>query len=100
MRIHAIQTGMVMIKTSQREGHGKGAGRVLNILADHNWTPYLPIYAWAIEHPEGVIVVDTGETARTTAPGYFPWWHPYYRLAVRTLVRPEEEIGPQLQRSG
>jgi hypothetical protein len=29
-----------------------------------SWTEPLPIYAFAIEHPEGVIVVDTGETAR------------------------------------
>ena len=63
---------------------------------DKEWTAPLPIYAWLLEHPEGLIVVDTGETARTKMPGYFPWWHPYYRFGVRLRVRPEEEIGPQL----
>ena len=24
------------------------------------WADWMPVYAWAIEHPEGVIVVDTG----------------------------------------
>jgi hypothetical protein len=43
----------------------------------------VPILAWVIEHPEGIIVVDTGETARTAEPGYLPSWHPYYRFAVR-----------------
>ncbi len=50
--------------------------------------------------PEGLIVVDSGETARSSQPGYFPPWHPYYRLAVRTAVQPEEEIGPQMKRLG
>jgi glyoxylase-like metal-dependent hydrolase (beta-lactamase superfamily II) len=60
----------------------------------------LPIYAFVIEHPEGLIVVDTGETARVAEPGYFPWWHPYFRFAVREWVQPEEEIGPQMRALG
>jgi N-acyl homoserine lactone hydrolase len=100
MRIHAIQTGTVAIKERQRQGVGHGFRRRLNTLLDKTWTEPLPIYAWVIEHPEGIIVVDTGETARVTEPGYFPWWHPYYRLGLRAWVRPEEEIGPQLQTLG
>ncbi|MGB0097936.1 MAG: N-acyl homoserine lactonase family protein, partial [Solirubrobacteraceae bacterium] len=64
------------------------------------WTEPLPIYAFAIEHPEGVIVVDIGETARVSEPGYFPRWQPFFRFAVRELVRPEQEIGPQLKQLG
>ena len=96
MHIHAIQTGTVAIKQRQVRGTGQGIQRRLNTLLDHAWTDPLPIYVWVIEHPEGIIVVDTGETARATEPGYLPWWHPYYRLGVREWVRPEEEIGPQL----
>jgi glyoxylase-like metal-dependent hydrolase (beta-lactamase superfamily II) len=33
----------------------------LSIVTDRNWTPWLPTYAWVIEHPEGVIIVDTGQ---------------------------------------
>jgi N-acyl homoserine lactone hydrolase len=100
LRVHAIQTGTVAIKESQRQGHGKGLGRMVNTLTDSHWTEPLPIYAWVIEHPEGVIVVDTGDTARTAEPGYFPSWHPYYRLNVRMSVLPDEEIGPQLRKLG
>ncbi len=101
MRIHALQTGTVAVKEAQRSGsHGSGPIRLLNTLADRRWTEPLPIYAWAIEHPEGVIVVDTGDTARTAVSGYFPWWHPYYRLGVKLYVQPEEEIGPQLRQIG
>jgi N-acyl homoserine lactone hydrolase len=100
MRIHAIQTGTVAIKTRQLSGRGRGTLRPIITLLDTTWTEPVPIYAWVIEHPEGLIVVDTGETARVAEPGYFPWWQPYFKLGVREWVRPEEEIGPQLRALG
>lgn len=97
-KIHLIQTGSVKIKTSQRRREdGGGLGK---ILLGQTWTEWLPINAWVIEHAEGTIVVDTGETARTSESGYFPRWQPYFRLAVRMNVSPEEEIGPQMRASG
>ena len=99
MRIHVIQTGTVAIKSVQQKGKESG-NPILNMLLDPNWTEPLPIYAFLIEHPEGLIVVDTGETARTSQPGYFPWWHPYYRFGVKEWVQPEEEIGPQMRAMG
>ncbi len=62
MKIHAIQTGVVRVRARQREGVGTGTRRRLNTMLDREWTDWLPIYAFAIEHPDGVIVVDTGET--------------------------------------
>ena len=100
MRIHAIQTGTVAIKNRQRQGVGHGLQRTINTLFDRTWTEPLPIYSWVIEHPQGIIVIDTGETARVAEPGYFPWWHPYYKVGVREWVRPEEEVGPQLRALG
>src|SRR5215470_627946 len=100
MNIHAISTGTVAIKTRQRVGKGHGTARLLNVLFDPNWTDFLPIYVWVIEHPEGLILVDTGETARTAEPGYFPRWHPLFRFASRMNVHPEDEIGPQMKRMG
>jgi N-acyl homoserine lactone hydrolase len=100
MKIHAIQTGTVQIKKNQVIGKGAGGMRLANILFGREWTEPVPIYAWVIEHEEGVIVVDTGDTSRTTEPGYFPRWQPYYSLAVRFDIKPEEEIGPQLKQMG
>ena len=99
MKIHAIQTGTVAVTTAWREGVGQGKRRLLNTIRDREWTEPLPIYAFAIEHPEGVIVVDTGETAGASQPRYFPRWHPGVR-AFREWVEPEQEIGPQLERLG
>ena len=100
MQIHAIQTGIVQIKKAQQRGWGRGLMRQLNVLTGKEWTDPLPIYAWVIEHAEGVIIVDTGDTAKTMTPGYFPRWHPYYRGDVRFNIRPEQEIGPQLDMPG
>lgn len=100
IRIQAIQTGRVRVRTRQVEGSGSGTTRLMSTMLDRNWSPWLPIHAWLIEHPEGLIVVDTGETARTAEPGYFPWWHPYYRLGVDFDVAPDQEIGPQLRSRG
>jgi hypothetical protein len=83
LQIHLLQTGLVRIKSAQRRRRLGGLARVI---LDRTWTEWLPIYAWAIEHPEGAIVVDTGETARTSEPDYFPQWHPYYRLRPGPLL--------------
>ncbi|HEU5064277.1 MAG TPA: N-acyl homoserine lactonase family protein [Gaiellaceae bacterium] len=99
MKIHAVQTGTVAVTRAWREGVGHGKRRLVNTIRDREWTEPLPIYAFAIEHPEGVIVVDTGETARASQPRYFPRWHPGVR-AFREWVEPEQEIGPQLERLG
>jgi len=99
MKIHAIQTGTVAVTSAWREGVGQGRRRLLHTIIDSEWTEPLPIYAYAIEHPEGVIVIDTGENARASKPGYFPRWHPGTR-AFREQVEPSEEIGPQLERLG
>ncbi|HEX8742539.1 MAG TPA: N-acyl homoserine lactonase family protein [Thermoleophilaceae bacterium] len=100
MHVHAISTGAVRVTTRQRRGSGSGALRPLLTLTDRHYTEPLPIWTWAIEHPEGVIVVDTGETARVMEPGWFPRWHPYFRTAVKFDIRPEQEVGPQLRERG
>lgn len=100
MKVHAIQTGTVRVKPSQRIGRGRGPMRPLHVLTEPDWTEPLPIFAWAIETDEGVVVVDTGETSKTREPGYFPRWHPYFQLSVRVDVLPEQEIGPQLREIG
>lgn len=100
LRIHAIQTGRVGIKSKQMRGEGHGIIRLFNTLADNVWEPLIPIYAWVIEHPEGIIVVDTGETTRTAQTGYFPRWHPFFMRGTKMYVSPEDEIGVQLLNLG
>jgi len=98
MKVHAIQTGQVRIKTAQVEGRGHGLSRRLAIFTDAIWTDWLPTYAWAIETAEGVIVVDTGQGAHLLESGKS--LHPYVRWEVAFRIEPEQEIGPQLRALG
>ncbi len=97
MRVHAIQTGRVKVKRAQIEGCGHGLARRAGPLLDTHWSDWLPTYAWAIEHGEGVIVVDTGQATHLKS---LPAWHPYFRLAVKFEIEPEQEVGPQLRALG
>jgi glyoxylase-like metal-dependent hydrolase (beta-lactamase superfamily II) len=98
MTIHAIQTGSVRIKRSQVRGSGHGMRRRLRVLTDPEWTDWIPTYAWLIDHPEGIIVVDTGQGRHLLDSVHS--LHPYLRWAVRFRIERDEEIGPQLRALG
>lgn len=97
MQIHALRTGSVQIKRAQQLGVGHGLARRVRPFLDPTWTDWLPTYAWAIEHAEGVIVVDTGSAS---GDAHLRSWHPYHRFDVRFRVETHEELGPQLRALG
>jgi glyoxylase-like metal-dependent hydrolase (beta-lactamase superfamily II) len=68
------------------------------VFTDPHWTDWLPTYVWAIEHPEGVIVVDTGQG--THVLDNVKSLHPYLRWEVEFRIECEQEIGPQLRTLG
>src|SRR4051794_41558985 len=100
MRIHSFSTGHVRVRPNQVRGRGTGPLRLANVLRDHDWTPPLPIHAWAIEHPEGVILVDTGEVHEASDPRYYPAAHPYYRRGPRGRPRGRDARCHPLPRGG
>ena len=61
IRIHALATGSVRVKKTHRQPSALGMAA---ILFDPRWTNALPVHCWLIEHPEGLILIDTGESAR------------------------------------
>jgi N-acyl homoserine lactone hydrolase len=98
MKIHAVQTGWVRIKSAQVVGRGQGLRRQLAIFGDHEWTDWLPTFVWVIDHPEGVIVIDTGQGVHLLASSKS--LHPYVRFEVAFRIDREEEIGPRLRALG
>lgn len=98
MKIHAIQTGSVRIKTAQVVGRGHGLRRQLAMFADRSWTDWLPTFAWVIDHAEGIIVVDTGQGAHLVDSAKS--LHPYIRWETAFRIDREEEIGPRLKALG
>jgi N-acyl homoserine lactone hydrolase len=59
--LHGLCTGAVAVKSNFRTKNGLGELAKINILLDKHYTDYLPIWAWVLEHPDGLIVIDTGE---------------------------------------
>lgn len=103
LRIHHIQTGFVAVKRVHRSYDGPDGQGILAIATARQWTEWLPITAWVIEHPQGVIVVDTGEVAQANDPTYYacdPSSAVFYTSFLRFSVTPEEEITPQLANLG
>jgi len=103
IRLHMFQTGWVAVKRSHRAFDGPAGLRLPAIMADRRWTEWMPITAFAIEHPDGLYVVDTGETSDIVRPDYAACdtiTGLFYRRNLRFIVDRQDEIGLQMQRVG
>jgi N-acyl homoserine lactone hydrolase len=93
VKIQTLTTGTVAIKHSQLEPrHPIFPMQILRLLRDPNWTEPLPINTFLIEHPEGPILVDTGDVGGTFAG--------LTKRFAKKFVQPNEEIGAQLKAQG
>jgi N-acyl homoserine lactone hydrolase len=59
----------------------------------------VPVAAFLVVHPAALCLFDTGQTARAAHPGWFPWWHPFFRLS-RFELGPADELPAQLRERG
>ena len=105
LRVHGLQTGWISIKQNHYRLSVPEALRLVSIAADLNWTRPLPMLSWVIEHPEGLIVIDTGERAGANdLATYVACADPLNRAIIaqnfRVNVLPEMELGPQLAKLG
>lgn len=101
MKVHAITTGTVRITLSWQHGHGAYLPRLVRSLTDPRLTDPLPIWCYLIEHPEGLILIDTGIPANANDPVWFP---PFMLLVQRAatfqIEGAEQEIAPQMRALG
>ncbi len=95
IKVHGIRTGTVQVKKSHREP----SQGMLQIMVDLRWAKPMPIYAWLIEHPEGNILIDTGENVQVKEDWYFDC-DPTVGFANKKILKfeieREMEIGRQL----
>ena len=61
MKVHAVQTGLISVKENFLNQKGEGFMSKLNIVLGNTYADFMPIWVWVIEHPEGIIVIDTGD---------------------------------------
>src|SRR5919198_6351501 len=91
MRVYCFSTGAVRQKTGER-----GVRRYLV----EDWADEtLPVNVFVVDHPQGLCLFDTGQSARAAEPRYFPWWGPFFRLS-RFELDAAEEAAPQVERLG
>ena len=103
LKLHMIQTGWVAVKREHRAFAGPTSLRLPAIMASQTWTEWMPITAFVIEHPDGAIVVDTGETAQVADPDYTACdavTGMFYRRNLQFSLAPSEEIGLQMTSLG
>ncbi|NBB73798.1 MAG: MBL fold metallo-hydrolase [Bacteroidetes bacterium] len=100
MTIHAIETGKVKVTKHWRIGRGTGVKRLTSTLFGSEFTEWLPIYVWVIEHPEGLTVIDTGIPADANKRIWFPPFMPLVQRAAKFKMTPEQEVGSQLRQLG
>jgi glyoxylase-like metal-dependent hydrolase (beta-lactamase superfamily II) len=91
VEVRALTTGRVRQKRAER-----GVRRYLS----GDWAAStFPVFAFLVEHSDGLCLFDTGQTARAAEPGWFPAWYPYFRLA-RFELGPADEAAAQVARLG
>ena len=93
IRVIPLDTGRVMIHRRQVDPHRRDALRLPATLIDREWTDWLSVWSFAIEHPGGIVVVDAGTDPDLTVPG----WDLYQRVAVRFDTTEEDRLDNRLR---
>jgi len=105
IKVHAVQTGLISVKENFMNQKGQGFMSKLNIVLGSDYAPFMPIWAWVIEHPEGVIVVDTGDIEESRYRDFYKneSFGTKFNLKAMSNVRKinkEDEMDSQLLRLG
>ena len=102
--IHAISTGYVAVKKKYRDTNLTGILGILNFLFAKEFTEWMPIWVWVIEHEEGVFIIDTGENSNVNDKDYFKpagWFNNWFNTTqFKFKVEREDEIDAQLKMVG
>ena len=98
MRVHALEIGTALVR--ERQIAGSGTPRRLRTLLTRTPWVEIPVRAWLIEHLDGPILVDTGQTARFNEPGYLPPENLHVRRNLRWRVTREQEVDARLAAHG
>jgi N-acyl homoserine lactone hydrolase len=105
IRIHGVQSGWITLKRNHYSLQGPEGLRFPSIVADLTWTEPKPMLSWIIEHPEGLIVIDTGERAGANDLGTYLACADagntfFITRNFKVNVGTDSELGPQLEKLG
>lgn len=93
MRVHVVRTGSVVFREAMLEDSDHPGRSLLKALVRPKRF-VVPIHAYVVEHPDGLIVIDTGLHAGVVIPRVIRW------LLDLPTIEPSEEVGPQMRAAG
>ncbi len=102
VKVYAISTGSVSVKTKFKETSRTGFLSKLDFIFDKTFTEWLPIWVWVIEHPEGIFLIDLGENSNINnsnyykSSGYIANW--FNKSMFKFRVNRNQEIDKQLKK--
>lgn len=96
IKVHVLDTGRVKIHQRQVDPHPRDGLRIPATFLDRKWTDWLSVWSFAIEHPEGPVVVDAGQDPDFAVPA----WDLYGRVAVRFDSTEADRLATRLGEAG
>lgn len=103
IKVHAIQTGLISVKENFLNQKGAGFLSKLNIVLGNAYADFMPIWVWVIEHPEGIIVIDTGDIKESSQADFYKNEPMGTRFNLKAMsnkrkISKEDELDRQLSR--
>lgn len=101
--VSILETGTIRIRPSHQHQSADRPvilRRAKAVFGDRNWTEPLPINTYLIQHPDGPILFDTGESPHASEKGGLPWWNPFFQFNVDIDVPQDAAIGARLAQQG
>lgn len=104
IKVHGISTGLISLKEKAVNVKSPGMLSLLPTFFTKKFAPMMPIWCWLVEHPEGNILIDVGETSKVHDPDYFKVLDAvssyYFRTQMKFDVKREDELDIQLKELG
>ncbi|MEO1437802.1 MAG: N-acyl homoserine lactonase family protein [Bacteroidota bacterium] len=104
VQIWAFCCGQVRLKQKAFEVKWPGLLSTLAAFPSKRFTDWMPIWCFAIDHPEGRFLIDTGDTNKVNDPAYYGQLkglvHHYLTKQMGIQITREQEIDAQLKTIG
>ena len=105
VKVHAIQTGLIAVKENFLNQKGQGFMSKINIVLGSTYSDFMPIWVWVIEHPEGIILIDTGDIQASSYDDFYKNETIGTRFSLKLMankrnISKEDELDSQLKRLG
>ncbi len=105
VKVHAVQTGLISVKENFLNRKGQSFLSTLNIVLGSSYADFMPIWVWVIEHPEGIIVIDTGDIEASRHKEFYKDETFGTRLTLSAMsnkrdISKQDELDAQLMRLG